>query len=515
MLPQAVMGRVMINGWLIFGLFAACVGVATISVFTDRYLSINDYLNHLARGAVLLNYHRSAAFAQFFAPNWQMLPNLAFDLWIVGLGHILPVQIAGKLFIAATLALMLGGTICLHRVTFEKWSLWPFLAIVLVYNRLLLVGVLNFLFGVGLWLFVLSLWIYLRPGQPLIRASALTVGALAVFFVHLFAFGILAVTIAAFELVVFLSGDRPLHKRLLDLVVGGIPFLPVIVILVVLSPHSDASTIVRYRDIWTRILGFAAPILYDWRLDALCYLILFTLLAYTVLRRAIRVNWPLAAGVIALFALQICMPNVIMTAEGGDRRIPIPMMLLAIAATDPKKVSRQLGLVLGLATGVTFVLRTITIQQHWSQDQPAYADTWAALSRIPAGARVATALAPDVFDNFSAPMIALYYIPVWNIVTRGGFTQTLFASPTQQPLVLNAKYAALAAATPSADIWQAFVIGTGAAACAPASKLISALRGYDYVVFVDRRKFRVCQISLLHPMADGRYVQIFRVRPAS
>lgn len=511
----AVMGRVTVNGWLIFGLFVACVGVATIPIFSDRYLSVNDYLNHLARGAVLLNYNSNPAFAQFFAPNWQVLPNLALDLWILGFGQVLPVEIAGKLFVAATLATMLGGTICLHRVTFAKWSLWPFLAIVLLYNRLLLVGLLNFLFGVGLWLFVLSLWIYLRPGRPLIRASALTVGALAVFFVHLFAFGILAVTIAAYELVVFSSGDRPLHKRLLDLVAGGIPFLPVIAIFVLFSPYSDASTVFRYRDIGTRILGFAAPILYDWRVDTACYLILFVLVAWAVLRRAIRVNWPLAAGVIALFALQFCMPNVIMTAEGGDRRLPVPMMLLAIAATDPKNASRQLRLAFVLATGAAFAFRTITVQQHWSQDQPAYAAAWAALSRIPAGARVATAFAPDVSDNFSAPMIALSFIPVWNIVPQGGFTQTLFASPTQQPLILTPKYAALAAATPPDAIWQAFVVGTGAAACAPASKLISALRGYDYVIFVDRRNFRVCDISFLQPMVDGPYVQVFRVMPGS
>jgi hypothetical protein len=83
----AVMGRVTVNGWLIFGLFVACVGVATIPIFSDRYLSINDYLNHLTRGAVLLNYDSNPAFAQFFAPNWQVLPNLALDLWILGFGR--------------------------------------------------------------------------------------------------------------------------------------------------------------------------------------------------------------------------------------------------------------------------------------------------------------------------------------------------------------------------------------------------------------------------------------------
>jgi hypothetical protein len=58
-------------------------------------------------------------------------------------------EIAGKLFVAASFAMMLGGTICLHRVTFEKSSLWPFLAIVLLYNRLLLVGLLNCLLGLA------------------------------------------------------------------------------------------------------------------------------------------------------------------------------------------------------------------------------------------------------------------------------------------------------------------------------------------------------------------------------
>ena len=32
------------------------------------------------------------------------------------------------------------------------------------------------------------------------------------------------------------------------------------------------------------------------------------------------------------------------------------------------------------------------------------------------------------------------------------------------------------------------------------------------VIFVDRRNFRVCDISLLQPIVDGPYVQVFRVK---
>ena len=95
-----------------------------------------------------------------------------------------------------------------------------------------------------------------------------------------------------------------------------------------------------------------------------------------------RFNLPLAAGVFALFALQFCMPNVIMTAEGGDRRIPIPLMLLAISATDPKKASREQRFGFILATGAIFSFRVAAIEARWSLDQPAYADAWAGLSKI-------------------------------------------------------------------------------------------------------------------------------------
>ncbi len=513
MTTEADAARAGISGWLVAGLFVVCVGLAALPIFSHRFLSINDYLNHLARSDVLLHYNSNVGVSRFYTPHWRILPNLALDLWVFGFGRILPVELAGKLFVAVTLATVLGGVIILHRIVFNKWSLWPFLAVVLLYNRLLLVGIVNYLFGIGLWLLVFALWIELRQRHPLIRASMLSLGALAVFFVHLFAFGILAVTVAAYELVVFSSGRRPFAKRVVDLFVAALPFFPAIALLVLFSPHSTSSAIIRYRDLWTRILAFAAPILYDWRVEAICYFVLGALVLWTVLTGAIRFDRRLAASVLALFVLQFCIPNVIMTAEGADRRIPIPMMLLAIAATDPKKASRQQCLALILATGAIFAFRIATVEDRWSRDQPAYASAWAALSQIPAGARVATAFAPDVFDSFSTPEIALYYLPVWRVVPQGGFTQTLFASPTQQPLVLTPEYARLAAATSASDIWQAFVSGSGTTACKPIPRLIAAIREYDYVAFVDRRKFLVCSNPLLHPMAGGRYVQVFRVTP--
>jgi hypothetical protein len=501
-----------VSGRLVAVLFVVSLGIATIPIFSCEFPSINDYFNHLARATVLLRYDDTPAFSLYFLPNWKPLPNLAFDIWIFGLGRILPIDLAGKLFLVATFALLLSGVIFLHRCTFKKWSLWPFLAPLLLYNRLLLIGYLNFLFGAALWLYAVAFWVYFRRAGAALRISVLSIAALIIFFMHLAAFGLLAVTIAAYELAVFVSSAQRWQTKFGYLLLLAIPFLPPVLIAAFLSPHSSGSTAIRYRDIATRIAGFAVPILYDWRIDGACFLLILGLFVWAVVTKSVKFDGPLTACVFALFGLQFCMPNVIMTAEGGDRRVPLPMMLLAIGATDLRAGSRNQRLCFILATGAAFVFRIADVEARWLSDQPIYLDVWRGLSVLPAGARVASAFSPDSFDNFSVPAVAVCYIPVWEIVSRGGFTQTLFASPTQQPLVLTPKFEALAAATPPGSLWRAFVAGADIDKPAPPNPgLVAALREYQFIAFVGRKDFAIRNTPLLRPLNDGQYVRIYRL----
>ena len=97
------------------------------------------------------------------------------------------------------------------------------------------------------------------------------------------------------------------------------------------------------------------------------------------------------------------------------------------------------------------------------------------------------------------------------MISHGGFTQTLFAIPTQDPLVFAERYAALAAATPAGGIWNAFVAADHNIASPPSPSLVTALREYDYVAFVDRDKFTVRKTALFQPLYQGQYVQIYRL----
>jgi len=64
----------------------------------------------------------------------------------------------------------------------------------------------------------------------------------------------------------------------------------------------------------------------------------------------------------------VLYPNVIMTAEGGDRRAPLPMMLLAIGATDLRTGSRSQRLCFILATGAVFLFRIADVEARWLSD---------------------------------------------------------------------------------------------------------------------------------------------------
>lgn len=502
-----------VKGRLVAVLFVVSIGVASVPIFGNQFLSINDYYNHLARTAVLLHYADDPAYSLYYLPNWQLLPNLAFDLWVYALGQILPVTLAGKLFIVAIFALTLSGVIFLHRLTFGRWSLWPFLALLLLYNRLLLVGYLNFLFGVALWLHALSLWVYFRGARAWLRSSILATAALIIYFSHLAAFGVLAVTIAVYELAVVATGSHRWQTKLADLSVAAIPFAPPILLAALLSPHSGASAAVRYRDLTTRVAGFAAPILYDWRVDGVCCLVLLGLFGWAVATKSISFDVRLTACAGVLLALQFGMPNVIMTAEGGDRRLPLPMMLLAVGATDLRTGWRSQRWCFILAAGAVFAFRIADVEARWQADQPIYADISRGLSSLPAGATMASAFPPSSFDDFSVPAIAVWYLPVWEIVSRGGFTQTLFAFPTQQPLVLTAKYAALAAATPSGLLWRVFVAGGNADEPArPSPALVTALHEYEFIAFFGRETFAMRESPLLQQFYNGQYIRIYRLR---
>ena len=99
-------------------LLALALGVALAPIALNSVPPLGDYPGHLARVFVLHQLLHGAGFADMFRIHWAIVPNLAIDGVVLGLMELgVPVEIAGRLFLGATVALLGTGVVALHRAT--------------------------------------------------------------------------------------------------------------------------------------------------------------------------------------------------------------------------------------------------------------------------------------------------------------------------------------------------------------------------------------------------------------
>src|SRR5258708_19754433 len=72
------------------------------------------------------------------------------DLIVPILQRVMNVYLAGQAYTIITFVLILSGTLALNRQLYRHWSVLPLIAFPLLYNKVLLVGTMNYLFAIGL-----------------------------------------------------------------------------------------------------------------------------------------------------------------------------------------------------------------------------------------------------------------------------------------------------------------------------------------------------------------------------
>jgi hypothetical protein len=488
-------------------LFVLVQAASLYPIAAHRIPSVNDLQNHLARVWILVHDGDEPALQRFYRVDWHLLPNLAIDGFGVVVARFASLDVTGKLFLAATFVLLLSGVAHLHRALFARWSAWPLLAAFFLYNRPLLFGFAGFLAGVGLYLHAVAVWVELRQRHKVLRIATASVLALVIFFAHLFALGLLGLTLVGLEAVRAARERWDWRRALGNAALLGLPFVAPLLVFLLLTPHGHAETALSYRGLMARVKAFGAPLCYDAERDALLMAAGAGVMALIAVRAKLRIDAGLAAGAGLLVAAQFAMPNGIFTALGADHRIPIALCFLALAGSDLSAAPRRMQGLFAAALAALIGARVWTIDAAWASFDPVYADVQSVLRALPPGAVVATAYPHSSFDSSTAPAIAAFYLPLRWAVERGGFSQTLFAVATQNPVTLKPPYRALAEAWPAAAVWERFVGGAVAT-----QRRRDLLRRFDAVVFVtDGGPFHVPPTPLLSPLKLGRWAAAYRV----
>src|SRR5262245_32499811 len=213
--------------------FVLLMAAVSLPIATHPLPPLSDYINHLARTHVIEAIGTDTNLSRFYTVEWQIIPNLMIDLIVPVLHRFMSVYLAGQIFTILAFVLIASGMLAFGRALNGRWSPVPLVAVPLLYNGVLLVGVMNYIFGIGLALWALAWWLLLRERAWPWRFAVSTLFAIALFVCHLFAAGVYGLGLLALEFHrLWLRRHEPWAPRVAEFAAAGIPFVPLVVLLV-------------------------------------------------------------------------------------------------------------------------------------------------------------------------------------------------------------------------------------------------------------------------------------------
>ena len=485
----------------VWSAFAVLLSLSAVPVFSTVLPPLVDYPNHLARMHLL-----AEGGDAFYAVHWAVLPNLAEDLIVPPLARVLPLDIAAKLFLVMIFGLMTGGVIWLNRVASGGWRLWPLLSFLFLYNRILLWGFVNYLFGIGIALCGTALWLTLEKRRWWLRVFVSSVVAFACFLSHIATFGFYALVILGVEVLPAVAEFRARQWRGLGhrFAVAAPQFVVPAAVWFGMR-HDAPSGTLSYPGLWRKAdLLFSVFDNYDRALDLVSFAMFVALIGGLVWARRLNMGPRLATSAGIVFAAYLLLPSQMYGGSGADHRLPIAFFLLLIATTAPCFASRRIAAAVGTVAASILVIRLSVVERVWREADRIYSADLGGINALPRGSKLAIAQPPNLFHVVPVPEV---HLPVLAIPRRDAFVPSLFAIPGQQPVALKPAFATIAEAAQPQRLWA--ILSGGEAA--DRDSLPAVLEEFDFVVFTDKRPIHLPSNRCLAPFFARPTFQIFRV----
>jgi hypothetical protein len=439
------------SGAQIAAMFAVLAAICSIPILAYPWPPLGDYINHLSRMHIIATLGSDPDLSRFYQVDWQIIPNLMMDIIVPLLERVMNVYLAGQVYTITSFVLILSGALSLNRALYGRWSVLPLIAFPLLYNNVFLVGTMNYVFGIGLSLWALTAWVWLRRRPLWLRLLVSTAFVLALFICHLFSVGIYALGLFAYELyrLWHVYAERPragllntIRARgswpIIDFVAGGLPFLPVLPLLMIsptwsLNPsvtwefHGKLEGIVYVFQVYSQFAAFV-----------LTGTVAFAA-GWAVRHRALKFHtfgwFLLAVGAVTYLA----MPRIIFETYMADQRLPISLvfMVIACAHLDLRHdyVRRGFATVLVLLLAI----RVFEVQTVWAEMSRTSMSFRDSVRHIDRGAKILVAYAdPDGGDDVQD--LNLVHAACLAIIERSALVTTAFTVVGKQVLHVREPY---------------------------------------------------------------------------
>jgi len=374
-------------------LFAAFTLLISIPIWTHPLPPLSDYVNHLARMQVIATISHNPELAKFYEIDWQVIPNLIMDFIVPLLARVMNIYVAGQAYIVLMFMLTISGIMALNRALVGRWTAFPLIAFPLVYNYDFLVGLMNYIFGVGVALWALAGWVAVRERAWPIRLGISTACVVVVFFCHLSALGIYGLGLLSYELLrLWQKRAEPWPWRIADFVVSGLPFLAAAPLLY-LSPTMQLIGLTFWDQrgktdglmyVFSDYSDIAA-----WALIG----IMAASIVWAVRHRVLRFHPLVWALLVIGSAVYLALPRIMFDTYMTDQRVPLGVVLMLFACGDLNLRRRLVRRAFMVVAIVLIAGRVLEIDFNWSQLSDSISEFKSSVRRIAPGSKVFVAYA--------------------------------------------------------------------------------------------------------------------------
>ena len=348
---------------LFLALFVTVVAATLSPLLWVQVPPLVDYPNHLARMWILVHSNEIPELASNYTVHWRILPDLAIDLVVSLLSWVMPVEQAGRVFIALTMLSLVGGTLTLHRVLHGRLETWPICSILFVYNAALFWGFVNCLFATGIYLFAFSGWIatrHWRTGPRLLTFSAV---ASLLLLLHLFAFGLYCLSVASYELARPTHQRRPPLRRLVGWGAVCLQFVPGLMLWHA-SLSDSGPTATGYGDLVFKLYAMMSPFTFGFLpapFDFLTGAVISLFLLFAVASRSLRLVPEMRLPLAAMILMAMMMPNRMSGSWLADIRLPVALPFVIIASTRFEASRKRVAAPVAATALIVLGLRVWTV----------------------------------------------------------------------------------------------------------------------------------------------------------
>jgi hypothetical protein len=403
-----------------------------------------DYPAHLVGFRMIAAGDRSMPWSIYYHIRWLLVPNLASEMVVPLLMHLMSAAAATKLFLSLAVVLWAGAPAAIQFALHRRIDAMALIGALFAYNAPFVWGFFNFAFASGTALWLLAAWIWRAEERGKFDLFFFSLGFLALCLGHLFAMLAALLMVGGFEI------GRAWRDRVVspvELFRRALPVLlaaaPALVLFLMLRTPGNGEGYLQFDILETLEDRASAAIMAYFDQPALLLTgSLAGLWGAGVLFRALKLPVAMVPPIVFMALATLLAPEWAMGGWGVHMRLPAMLGAMMFGACGLQLEPARRAVLAAFGMAMVAVMAGL-LMHDWAGYSRQYTEFRAALRYLPPGVKLFAAIDDASFVLESDQ--PYWHIAELAIIDRGGFTPLMFATKGQHIVQVNPPYDKIAA----------------------------------------------------------------------